>query len=149
MIATQTVARRDRAGRMLCALAISPERPASGLALAVALAASLALGTSAGADDAASEGEQIFSKQCATCHAAPAAGIEAKVKAGPMAGPEIPGALADREDAWVGQLLRHEVEAENGKKHPKRFQGSDEELAALIEWMRCLSAESAESAEDS
>lgn len=87
---------------------------------------------------AAGDGEALFRKQCATCHPAPAAGIEAKVKSGPMAGPELPGDLAGQEGDALHAFLRKQGELE-GRKHPKAFQGSDEELAALLGWLRSLS----------
>jgi mono/diheme cytochrome c family protein len=107
-------------------------------AAALAVALGLASAGSARAEEAAGGRELFVAKGCPTCHAVPAAGIEAKVKAGPKAGPALPGAIAGREDAWVRDFVRQKVQADDGTKHAFAFQGDDAELAALIGWLRSL-----------
>jgi mono/diheme cytochrome c family protein len=104
-----------------------------------ALALGLAVaGASARADEMTS-GEQLFrSKGCATCHSVAAAGIEAKVKKGPLVGPELPEAIAGQGGDWVRDFLKQRVAAADGKKHRKAFKGSDEELSALVQWLLSL-----------
>ena len=87
-------------------------------------------------------GEEVFrSNGCGTCHSLSAAGIEAKVKTGALAGPELGGAIAGAEDTWLRDVLHQKVEIEAGRKHPKPFKGSDEELSALIAWLKSLSGD--------
>lgn len=100
----------------------------------------LLLAAGAGTPAAAQEGEALFRDQCATCHAVPPAGIEAKVTSGRMAGPDLPEAITGREEAWIRDFLHKEAELE-GSKHPKAFKGSDEELSALIAWLESLSGD--------
>lgn len=109
-------------------------RPTAALALGLLLAAA------SGAPASAQDGEALFRKQCATCHAVPAAGIEAKVKKGPMAGPALPAAIAGADEGALGAFLRQEAELE-GEEHPKAFEISDAETAALLAWLTSLSGQ--------
>jgi len=79
--------------------------------------------------------KQVFlSQHCNTCHAVSTAGIEAKVKSGPTAGPDLAG-VRERRDRGSIEAILHQEEAVDGKKHPKRFSGSQEELEALVGWL--------------
>lgn len=102
-----------------------------------ALTLGLLLAAGAAGPAAAQDGEALFRAQCATCHSVPAAGIEAKVKSGRMAGPELPGSVAELDPVQLRDFLRKETEME--EEHPKAFKGSDEELSALIAWLTSLS----------
>ncbi len=81
------------------------------------------------------DGKQIFlDSKCNLCHTVSTADIEAKMKSGKMAGPDLAN-VGDRHEAdWIAKWLRKEAEMD-GQKHPKAFTGSDEELGALISWL--------------
>lgn len=101
--------------------------------------AALALVLATGSAEAADDGESVFMVQkCNLCHAVPAADIEAKVKVEAMKGPSLPTASLSAEIDRISRLLRQEGSADGGKKHPKKFGGSDEELAALLGWLAQL-----------
>jgi mono/diheme cytochrome c family protein len=103
---------------------------ATPILLALTLAAVVAA-PAAGALD----GRQVFLDQkCNMCHGVAAAGIAAKVTSGKMAGPELGGITERVEADWVKQWVRQEA-TRDGAKHQKKFTGSDEELAALIDWL--------------
>lgn len=83
----------------------------------------------------ASSGKQIFiGARCANCHSVSSAGIAAKFKSGKMAGPDLAGIAARRKAPWIARYITQE-EALDGQKHLSGFKGSDEELAALIDWL--------------
>lgn len=80
-------------------------------------------------------GRQVFLDQsCGTCHGVSTAGIEARVTSGPTAGGDLAGVGERRDRASLEAVLRQE-ETVDGKRHPKRFTGSQEELDALIDWL--------------
>lgn len=80
------------------------------------------------------DGKAVFlGEKCNTCHSVPAADIEAKVKSEKMKGPDLPACHTDGD--WMAAFLRQE-EVEGHPKHKKAFKGSDEELGAMIEWIR-------------
>lgn len=108
--------------------------PATGPAGGVAFAAPRP--SQGEASGSALDGKQIFLDQkCNVCHTVSTAGIEAKVKSTTMGGPDLAN-VGDRHDAeWIENWLRKKVEMD-GKKHPKAFTGSDEELGALIAWLQ-------------
>ncbi len=116
------------------AFAVALLVPASGPAGGAAFAA--ARPPEGGAMSGDLDGKEIFLKQkCDLCHTVSTAGIEAKVKSEAMKGPDLAN-VGDRHDAeWIENWLRKKVEM-NGKKHPKAFTGSDEELGALIAWLQ-------------
>ena len=82
----------------------------------------------------APDGKKVFlAQKCDLCHSVPTAGIEAKTKSEKMKGPDLVD--SKREAAWIERYLKREIEQE-GEKHKKEFKGSDEELKALIDWVR-------------
>lgn len=85
--------------------------------------------TSEGAPD----GKAVFLDQrCNLCHSVSTAGIEAKTRSETMRGPDLVD--LDRDAEWLEGWLKKEIELD-GEKHKKAFTGSDEELAALIDWL--------------
>jgi mono/diheme cytochrome c family protein len=101
------------------------------LALALLLAALTVSGPAYAADEG---GKAVFtSSKCGTCHGVSSAGLEAKLK-GRMAGPDLTGVVEDRGADVVKAYLQGDEQIE-GKKHKMPFKGSDEELAALIDWL--------------
>ena len=73
------------------------------------------------------------------CHAAPAAGIEAKTKSEKMQGPDLGGKFK-ADFAAIAAYVRKTGELD-GKSHKKEFKGTDEELQAIIDWLGSLEAQ--------
>jgi mono/diheme cytochrome c family protein len=81
------------------------------------------------------DGKAIFlAEKCNTCHGVAAAGIEAKVKSEKMRGPDLDEKIGEHDRAALVAFMRGEAELD-GKEHKKPFQGSDEELQALVDWL--------------
>jgi mono/diheme cytochrome c family protein len=98
--------------------------------LAVFLLAALYSGPAAGA---APDGKALFlAQKCSLCHNVPAAGIERTMKSAKMAGPDLIDIKVDA--ATLAKVLRKQADV-NGKKHPKAFAGTDEELNAVVSWI--------------
>lgn len=86
--------------------------------------------------EVAAAGKQVFLDQrCSTCHSVSTAGIEAKVASGPTAGGDLAGVGERRDRAAIEAIVRQEQTVGDGKKHPKGFTGSQEDLEALIDWL--------------
>ena len=84
------------------------------------------------------DGKTIFlASKCDMCHSIPAAGIEAKVKVESMKGPDLTEAVARLEFDDIAKYVRKQAQLE-GKDHKKEFKGTDEELAAMVAWLRQL-----------
>lgn len=84
-------------------------------------------------------GQAAFLAQgCNTCHAVPAAGIEAKLKLPTLKAPALPTSPMP-EDAWLRDYLMQKTE-HDGKKHAKKWGGSDEDLSTMLAWLRGLSS---------
>ncbi len=84
------------------------------------------------------DGKAIFlANKCNMCHSVPSVGIEAKVKSEKMKGPDLSDAAARFEADDLGKYIRKQAQLE-GKDHKKEFKGSDEELAAIVAWLRQL-----------
>jgi len=99
--------------------------------VAVLLLAILYSGPASGA--AAPDGKTLFlAQKCNMCHNVPAAGIERTVKSDKMAGPDLVNIKVDA--ATLAKVLRRQEDV-HGKKHPKEFKGTDEELNAVITWI--------------
>lgn len=83
---------------------------------------------------ASNEGRQVFVAQgCGTCHTVSTADIEAKVSSDSRTfGGDLAGTGRSREEIRAIALQKTEVD---GRRHPKRFDGTDEELAILIDWL--------------
>lgn len=85
---------------------------------------------------AAGSGEEIFKAQaCNVCHSVSAAGIESKMKTGKMKGPDLTPAVKELEDQWIHGFIT-QTQTLDGRQHPKKFTGSDDEFAALVAWLR-------------
>jgi len=99
-------------------------------ALLVVGAFALAAPTAEGAD-----GKEVFlAQKCNLCHAVSSAGIEATTTNEKLKGPDL--STVDLGDgAWLAAYVKQE-ENRDGKKHKKKFTGSEEELQALIAWLK-------------
>ncbi|MDP4200173.1 MAG: OmpA family protein [Bacteroidota bacterium] len=107
-------------------------------AFALVLSVSLLIGTTM--LRASGSGKSIFlDNKCSSCHSIESQGI-ARTGSGPVGGKEPPdlSTVGLRHSAsWMTQWLQKEVEM-NGKKHLKKFAGSDDDLASLTSWLASL-----------
>jgi len=86
------------------------------------------------ADEKKLDGKEIFlTKKCEACHAVEKAGIEAKMKI--TKAPDL--SKVDFKDKSADFLKKYLMKEEviNDKKHAIKFNGSEEELIALIDWI--------------
>lgn len=128
--------------------------------LAIVLAALVALlGLWPAADARAEDGKQIFlKKECNECHTVESAGIE-KLPAKdeePAADeeegeeddtepPDLSGVGKEHDAKWITGFIQKKIKNDEGKKHRKRFKGSDAELAALVAYLGTLQTPAAPS----
>lgn len=90
--------------------------------------------TPAPTSDEAPDGQEVFlAQKCNLCHSVSTVGIEAKTSSEKLLGPDLVD--LDRDAEWLAGWLKKEIELD-GEKHKKQFTGSDEELAALIDWLQ-------------
>ena len=90
----------------------------------------------AGAAAAGLDGKAIFMAQkCNQCHAVSSVGIEAKVQSEKMKGPDLAGGLEKEDAATLNSYLKKQSKI-NDKLHKVDFKGTDEELSAVIEWLK-------------
>jgi len=82
-------------------------------------------------------GKIIFGeKKCGSCHGIEAAGL-AKKSAGKSGPPDLSTVGSRHDAAWMAKFVQKN-EVLNGKKHMMKFNGSDDELKALTEWLASL-----------
>ncbi|MDH5674538.1 MAG: cytochrome c [Myxococcales bacterium] len=88
----------------------------------------LAVPAAAAAEDKG-DGKQVFQDQkCTKCHSAPG------VKGGKK---DLAGVGKRHDGAWIEGYLQKKKELD-GKKHKKKFGGSDAELKAVAAWLASL-----------
>ena len=90
----------------------------------------------------AADGKALFvQNKCNACHAVKSAGIEQKKEAGEedSKAPDL-SAVKTAHDAGLLAKFLEKTEKIEGKKHPKKWKGSDEELKAVTEWIASLEA---------
>lgn len=81
------------------------------------------------------DGKAVFeAEKCGLCHGVQAAGIEAKTKSDKLKGPDLSGYEAEEGFDAAG-FLRKSVE-KDGAAHRREFKGTDEELQALLGWLK-------------
>jgi hypothetical protein len=86
------------------------------------------------------DGKSIFiENKCNTCHSVDALGIKRTIE--PKAGEAIPsdlsGAGIKHDAGWFDKWLMKEVELD-GKKHLKKFKGSDGDREILCKWLATM-----------
>ena len=94
-----------------------------------------AVATTAVAQDAGKEA--FLSNDCNRCHAIESEGIEATAKSKRVRGPDLSTIGESRDADWLAKYIEKEVQA-NDKDHPVVWKGTDEELAALANWLASL-----------
>jgi len=102
---------------------------------AFAILASGAPPTTINAAEEEPAGLKVFNaEKCGMCHDVSSAGIKATTKSESMKGTDLTGVTSRHEAEWIGKFIRQEIELD-GVKHKKAYKGTDEDLAALIEWL--------------
>lgn len=82
------------------------------------------------------DGKAIFlAQKCNMCHSVSSAAIEGKAQSESTKGPDLSTVAIKADDATLGKYLRKQ-EKLNDKLHKKELKATDEELAALIAWLR-------------
>ena len=80
-------------------------------------------------------GKAVFeAEKCGLCHGIQAAGIEAKTKSDKLKGPDLSGYEA--EQGFDIKAFLHKQVEKDGAAHRREFKGSDEELQALLDWLK-------------
>jgi hypothetical protein len=110
---------------------------AGACALAVAV---LTPAAAPGTEEPAGQALFLDTHKCNTCHAVASAGIAAKTDR--YASPDLGGYETD-DAAALGRYLRKE-EPREGEDHKKTFEGTDEELQGILDWLSGLEAAPAE-----
>ena len=85
----------------------------------------------------AQDGKQAFlDNKCNVCHTIESQGIE---KTSKMTAPDLSDAANMVESAeWLKGFFMKENAAKDGKKHPKTWSGTDEQMKAIIDWVMTL-----------
>lgn len=112
---------------------------ASVLSLIVVFVISLSITNTAQGEEGLNGKDVYLDKKCQQCHAIESEGIEAKIK---DKYPDL-STMTDGVDAELLKKYLLKEEKINGKNHLMKFNGSDEELDAVVNWLLSL-GESAE-----
>lgn len=98
------------------------------------------------ADEAGAKGKEIFLKSnCASCHTVKALeigktgaeGEEEVPEEGDIVPPDLSSVGLTYKADWIEKFLLKQ-EKIDGRKHKKRFTGSEEDLKTLAVWLECL-----------
>jgi cytochrome c5 len=110
---------------------------ASVLSLIVVFVIALSFTNTAQGEEALNGKDVFLDKKCQQCHSVESEGIEAKIK---NKYPDLSTIEGDVDAETLKKYLLKE-EKLNGKNHLMKFNGSDEELDAVVNWMLSLGAE--------
>lgn len=91
------------------------------------------------ADDtpAPKDGKAIFlDKHCDACHSIESQSIEAKRKSDKV--PDLSKVDLKGKTDWIKSFITKEADID-GKKHPIKFNGTDDELGTISSWIESLS----------
>lgn len=99
----------------------------------------LFVGVLTSATQTGGSGKDIFGQyKCNKCHTIKSEGIERSGTAPEgKQPPDLSGVGLSHKAAWIRKWLLKEEE-QNGKKHIKKFTGSEEELGTLVAWLAGL-----------
>jgi mono/diheme cytochrome c family protein len=87
----------------------------------------------------APDGQAVFmAEKCNLCHSVNGAGIEAKTKSDKLKGPDLSG-YEPPAGFDVSAFVRKQMD-KDGESHRREFKGTDEELQALLSWLKSQSA---------
>lgn len=82
-----------------------------------------------------SAGKDLFvDKGCSKCHAVSSAGIEAKIKSEKMQGPDLTDVASRHDGEFISKYVLKQEKLDD-KSHKGSWDGSDDELKALIDWL--------------
>ena len=118
---------------------------ASGLSpLCAVLLALSALSGAASAEESPSPGREAFvDNKCNMCHSVAAQDIERTSKSDKMKAEDLSAVGDERDAGWIVEFIKKETDLD-GEEHQRTFKGSDEELAAIADWLSGLKSEGAE-----
>lgn len=127
---------------------------------AVALAMAMS-GTARAADEEPAGKKLFIDNKCNSCHTIESQGVEKRSSADAEEAkdgkdaeakeetsakkkkvPDLGGVGIERKADWITKYLQ-KTETIDGKKHMKKFRGTDEELATLAAWLETLKDEAA------
>ena len=81
------------------------------------------------------DGKAVFeAEQCSLCHSVQAAGVQAKTTSDKLKGPDLSG--YEPEAGFNVKAYLHKQAEKDGASHRREFKGSDEELEALLAWLK-------------
>ena len=84
-------------------------------------------------------GKQMFlGKKCNVCHSIDSQGIARTSKAEATKGPDLSNVGGAHLAPWIEEFLQQEVGNSEGKKHRKKWSGTDQELEQLAQWLATL-----------
>ncbi len=94
----------------------------------------VAAAADSGQGDAATDGPKLFTAhKCNLCHGVETANIVAKTKSEKLAGPDLSAHEMEDFDA-LAKFLRKQEEGDDGL-HKREFEGTDDELRSILEWL--------------
>ena len=81
-------------------------------------------------------GKAIFiAQKCSMCHNVASEGIARTTKSEKVAGPDLPGDLADKPASFFEEFLLKKAKNNEGEIHSKEWKGTPEELKTLSAWI--------------
>ncbi len=83
---------------------------------------------------APADGKAAYVKYCAECHGVRVAKITPTTKNQQEKGPDLTDIGEKFQPRWIARFVKEEADL-GGKKHAKKFKGSDEELQVLVDWL--------------
>lgn len=109
------------------------------LVVAVPAVVAVLLTSSAAAPTAAADppldGQAIFlAQKCNLCHTVSSQQIERTTRSEKTAGPDLTGLAERRDPDWTKKFVTRQLD-EDGKRHMKEFEGTPQELDALVGWL--------------
>lgn len=109
------------------------------LALPLVLAATTPVPSRAGdmSSDAPHGKDLFLAQHCNTCHSIDSQDVTRKTKSEKMKGPDLSNIGNEKKAEWIKGWLQKKEEID-GKHHKGRFNGTDEQLDELIDWLGTL-----------
>ena len=109
-------------------------RPKIGWFIPLVLLVLAPAAVSAEGADLATEGPKLFTAhKCILCHGVETAQIAAKTKSEKLAGPDLSAHEVEDFEA-LAKFLRKQEDGAHGP-HKKEFEGTDEELRLILDWL--------------